>query len=316
MPDLLPKFLNSSKTSQAWFYNIWIVSIVVLNNILICPKHIPTKYSKMFKICSNVYPDIPNNILKIPNMFHHISDIPRYPNNIPIKSKFLKHPIFNHIFISPTCSKSYIPKCWDFAKTTQSYSMNFPIIPIIWMFPRFSHSFPISYSFPSSYYFPRFPMDFGIDFPIDFPIGFATCFPIGFPMILSFSKHLFLSTSPQHRAIRRHRARQGRQRRQRRGWRRLLRRGAQQRQQVAGRAGNDGDLLQLLGTRKKTAKTMGKIGKMWEETVKQHGKNRQQNSRTNRKHVGKAWKHMGHMVEIYGWTKMGGKPWKNWGAFG
>ena len=65
MPDLLAKFLNSSKTSQAWFYNIWIISIVVPNNILMCPKHIPTKYSKMFKICSKVYPGIPNNILKL-----------------------------------------------------------------------------------------------------------------------------------------------------------------------------------------------------------------------------------------------------------
>lgn len=107
-------------------------------------------------------------------------------------------------------------------------------------------------------------------------------------MILSFSKHLFLSTSPQHRAIRRHRARQRRQR-QRRGRRRLLRRGAQQRQQVAGRAGKDGDLLQLLGTRKKTAKNMGKIGKMWEETVKQHGKNNQQKWGKTMEKLGSIW---------------------------
>lgn len=55
---------------------------------------------------------------------------------------------------------------------------------------------------------------------------------------------------------------------------------------------------------------------MWEETVKEHGKKVKRAEQ-----MGNMWektcKHMGHMVEIYGhMTKIVGKPWKNWGAFG
>ena len=94
MPELLPKFLGPQLLEiQTCFWNSSDSSNGVSQS---CFNMSKTDSNKIFQDVQTMF-----NILKIPKMFHHISDVPRYPNNTPIKSKCLKHATFQLCLLSP-----------------------------------------------------------------------------------------------------------------------------------------------------------------------------------------------------------------------